>query len=357
MKRRLKGAVISRGNFYKKTQYLMGYNTFMSFRFLFLNLTLVGFLAFYGLVSAQSFSGAGEIMSIFINPENPNSGEEVVVSVSAPGNKLDGANVVWTIDEKGFASGVGIKEIKTTAPAIGNAKVVNVSAIFADGSIHEQSIVLGGARVFLIWEPRTYTPQMYLGKALHSKGAYIVFQAIPNFKDVSGNTINPKDLVYTWRKNGDVVKSFSGYGKDSLEINDSEIDSSMDIGVEVSSRDGSFTSSQTISTSRGLPFISLYKHSLLFGTNFSEQRETTTGTNEIGVRAVPFFFPTDPEYPFLFPALSWKLLGKVVDTKNLPYLIIQNQNNNKAVGDLSVSIKNPNFFGEDIPTKIQLKFE
>ncbi len=335
----------------------MGYNTFMSFRFLFLNLTLVSFLAFYGLVSAQSFAGAGESMSIFVSPENPNSGEEVSISISASGNKLDGASIIWSVDGKEFLNGVGVKEIKTMTPAIGAAKTVSVSAIFPDGSIHEQSIVLGGAKVFLVWESRTYAPQMYSGKTLHSKGAYVVFQAMPNFKDVDGNILNPKNLVYVWRKNGDVIKSFSGYGKDSLGMNDSEINSSTDIGVEVSSRDGSFTASQTITTSRRLPFVALYKHSLLFGTKFSEQGETIIGTGEIGVRAVPFFFPTDPEYPFLFPELSWKLFGKTVDTKNLPYLVIQNQAGNNATGDLSVSIKNPNFFGEDIPTKIQLKFE
>ena len=75
---------------------------------------------------------------------------------------------------------------------------MSVSAIFPDGSIHEQSIVLGGAKV-LVWESRTYAPQC-IPENPTPKGAYVVFQAMPNFKDVDGNILNPKNLVYVWRK-------------------------------------------------------------------------------------------------------------------------------------------------------------
>jgi len=304
-----------------------------------------------------SYAQWGESMNINVSPENPKPGEQITLSLEGVSAGLESAQITWFVNEKIIEEGAGLKQITIIFPNVGETKVIRVEAVSYDGSMHTQSITLGGARVMLLWESKTYTPPFFDGRSRHSNGATAIFQAITNFKDSGGNTIDPKSLIYTWKKEGKVMQDVSGRGKDSYVFTDDGVDSSTQISVAVSSIDQQFSGSDSVVTRRSIPGIVFYRYSLLWGTDFGMQSTGFTGQKEIGIRAVPLYFPVDLTYRFSFPILEWKLSGKTVETKNLPYLIIQNNDNAGATGSLSVSIKNPNYFGEDAQKKATLNFK
>ncbi len=299
----------------------------------------------------------GEALTIEINPESPQPGEKVSATISSPSTNVDASNVTWTIDDKTVNQGLGLKRITFTAPEIGKIMTLKVNVNAFDGSIHTQTLTLSGARVTLLWEPRTYTPAFFPGRAKNTQGADIIFQAFPDIINLNGDLVPAKSLVYTWKKNGTVMPGVSGYGKDSFVFTDDIIDPSTVISVEVSTTNQVFRATDSVETKRSLPTIAFYGFSLLYGTDLGMQRETFSGSGEIGLRAVPLYFPILSDSRFIPPAMNWNLSDKDIDTRGLPFLIVQNQNGKASEGKVSVSIKNPNYFGEDTPRSATLKFE
>ncbi len=296
-------------------------------------------------------------ISLYSSPESPKPGSTISVSLSAPSIDVDSSNISWFSNEKKVAGGIGVKSVSVTYPEIGKSLTVRAEITELSGDVYTKSISFGAAGVTILWESRTYVPQLYQGKRIHSTGASVIFQAIPNFKDSAGRNISAKDLIYTWKKNGQIITTSSGYGKDFLGFKDEEFSPVGQIEVVVSSRDKSISATDSVSITRTAPRFGFYKYSLLFGTNFGEESKVINGSGEIGVRTVPFFSPVESNKPFVPPLLTWNLSGKLADTKDLPYLIIQNPNSGSATGNLSVKIRNPRYFGEDIPQTIELKFE
>jgi hypothetical protein len=307
------------------------------------------FLFFFSIVLTPIFVAHaqwGDSLTISLTPENPKPGEQVSLSLSGASTNLGSDDISWSVDGNKINEALGLQQITIAYPGVGKTISVKADVVAFDGSTQTQTITLGGALVTLLWESRTFTPPFFDGRSKHSNGATVVVQAIPNFKDSGGNIISPVSLVYNWKKDGTVLQDVSGTGRDSYTFTDDGIDSSTQISVDVS-----------ITTSRSLPDILFYRYSLLFGTDMSLQTNDFSGQGEIGVRAVPLYSPVDSIYRFAFPVLSWNLSGQNVDNKNLPYLIIQSGNSQNSSGDLSVSIKNPNYFGEDIPKSATLTFK
>lgn len=298
----------------------------------------------------------GESLSISVFPENPRPNQDITLSITSFSTSIGGSDVIWYVDDEKISEGIGLSSINIKMPDVGKSKNVRVVVNAGDGSEHEQTVLLSGADVTLTEESRTYVPQMFPGRAKHVNGSYSVIQAIPDIKDTSGIQISPSNLVYIWKKNGRVLQDASGYGKDSYIFFDDSIDASTGFSVTASTRDGQFSASDSISTRRFLPTISFFKYSLLYGTDFGAQGNSFLGSGEIGVRVVPVYYPVDLISRFVSRALNWKLSGKPIDTKNLPFLIIQSPDGGGS-GELSVSIKDPNYFGEDVPKTAKIEFK
>ncbi|HEY9586330.1 MAG TPA: hypothetical protein VJJ27_01660 [Candidatus Paceibacterota bacterium] len=299
-----------------------------------------------------------DALNLEISPESPKPGDTVSVTLSGVSIELDASNIVWYVNSGVIARGIGVKKVSLSAPQTGKMAVVRVLITDAAGKQYEKSITINGSSVILLWESKTYTPPFFQGKAEHSTGAFLAFEAMPDFKDSAGNTVSANNLIYTWKKDEQVLQNLSGFGKNFLGFADNDFGGAGTVEVIVTSRDQKFIASDSVSITRVVPYLTFYRYSLLFGTNFNEQENSSiTGSGEIGVRAVPFFFPVDPNSRFQFPELQWKLSGGTVDNRGLPYLVVQNPNVGRASGAISVSVKNPKRFGEDVPVNVGLNFE
>ncbi len=298
-----------------------------------------------------------DALSISIIPANPKPREQVFLDISGVSVDLNASKIEWFLNDSKVSGGVGNKTITTTAPDTGKTLRVQVVITDTDGKIYKKNTELNSASVSLIWEARSYTPPMFQGRAMPTRGSTIVVQAVPDFKNSAGEIIQPSNLVYLWKKDGNTVQEVSGFGKNVFIFkNDSYIRDAL-VEVEVRSLDKKWYSTQKTYIERVSPQFFFYKYSPLNGTDFSMSSKDFTGSNEIGVRVVPYFTPIDSSYRFKATDLNWSLSGKTIDTRGLPFLIIQNSEKGSARGNLSVSVKKPGSFEEDVLQSVGLQFK
>jgi len=200
----------------------------------------------------QSPEGA---LSLSLSPEHPRPGVSVKATLSSLRHDLDRSTVSWLIDGAVEKAGVGVKTFSFTAPPVGATAIVSVSVTTAAGQSFSASRSVTPAEVVLVWEATSSVPPFYGGKALFPPQGHIKIVALPNIPGASQESV-----VYTWKKNGTILGSLSGIGKNILELDASVTDRSMFVVVEVESPNG-IVAQQGLRLSTTQPFAQLYENS------------------------------------------------------------------------------------------------
>ncbi len=143
--------------------------------------------------------------------------------------------------------------------------------------------------VDLLWQGETYTPPFYLGRSLWAKQSEITFLAVPI------GLGNPQALAYRWLRNGTVLGSLSGTGKNSLTLTDSVLSKPQTIKVEVLRYDDyeePVLASKSITLTPVTPSLTVYENNPLYGFLFDNEISGTYLLKEAEVTfgAFPFFF-------------------------------------------------------------------
>ena len=139
--------------------------------------------------------------------------------------------------------------------------------------------------VDLLWQGNTYTPPFYKGRTLWSNQSRITLVAIPQGLGSSAN------LTYKWTRNGTVLGSIGGVGRNSLSFTDSILSRPQTIKVEILS--GQNVLASTVANIAPItPVLAVYENNPLYGFMFHRE---TTGTHELEEReatfsAFPLFF-------------------------------------------------------------------
>lgn len=139
--------------------------------------------------------------------------------------------------------------------------------------------------VDILFQGETYVHPFYQGRALWSQQSQITLTAIPQGLGASSN------LNYKWSKNGTVLGSVSGVGKNSLTFMDTLFSKPTNIRVEiVSETDGTLAESSVTLTPTS-PVLYIYENNPLYGFMF--HREVGGGYalegKEVTFTAFPFF--------------------------------------------------------------------
>lgn len=148
--------------------------------------------------------------------------------------------------------------------------------------------------VDLLWQGDTYTPPFYQGRSLWSTQSDITFVAIPQ------GLGNPANLNYKWTKNGSVLGSFSGVGRNTLSFSDSilsitqtiRVDIISTTNIDILSDENPVMASASITLTPTSPSLNIYESSPLYGFMFHK----SVGNNyqlkekEITFTAFPYFF-------------------------------------------------------------------
>ncbi len=262
-------------------------------------------LFFVPTANAQFNEQPGADVGVVMNPENPGPNELVNVSISSFSTDLNAASITWKINNKTIKSGKGVKTFSFSTGGFNSTTDLDIVIYTNEGDTVEKSYSITPTNVDLVWQAYGYTPPFYKGKTLFSHQDMIQFVAIPHMKDSSGREISPKNLIYTWTRNGSVAGDYSGYGKNTYTVVGSIISRPLDVSVEVSSPDVNGVGTAEVVASPIEPTVLMYEKSPLYGIQFQKALTNTVELNdakEITVIGIPYFFgvlnPTNRELSY-----------------------------------------------------------
>lgn len=139
--------------------------------------------------------------------------------------------------------------------------------------------------VDLLWQGETYTPPFYKGRSLWSKQSSATFVAIPQ------GLGNSAALNYKWSKNGTVLGTLSGVGKNSIVIADSVLSKGITLKVQVVSSGNNVLGEASVNLAPQNPQVIIYENHPLYGFLFNlETYEGYPISNEATFASFPLFF-------------------------------------------------------------------
>jgi hypothetical protein len=307
-----------------------------------LSLMLIAFLSISNIVFAQEYvSNSISSVDLSISPTNPRVGDSVTLTLSSDSLDLNSSKIVWYID------GVARKETTNKSITIntknsGDKTTIRVIVQTVDGIIKEVSKEISPAGVDLVVEPMSYTLPFYKGKPLFVAQGKIKIVAISDVI-IDGVKIGSKDLNFKWIKDGSVLGSNSGKGKDSIIINSTIPVRDINIDVQILDELGNILVETSKLISKNNPKILFYENNPLYGILYNNAiiGNYYLGTKEeLTIIAKPFSFsflndtPEESDY-------AWYVNGNYVPpTEQINKLILKQTTNLKGISSILLNIKN-----------------
>jgi hypothetical protein len=280
-------------------------------------------------------------ISFVLTPENPKPRDSVNVKIESFSVDLDLSSIDWFVNGVRVANGNGLDSITTKLDEVGSETVVSV--VIRPDEITEilEQISIIPSYVSIIWEADTYTPPFFRGRSLPSSGTNIHTEADAIFVKSDGNTVSNSDLIFTWKKDGAIIKNSSGRGKSSMTFAGPLLYGENIISVDVVSTDNKFSSSALVRIPSVEPYLTLYKDDPLLGIMYHQAltEKASIPGSDIILAAIPFYtsiknpsdsrmsytwevnnqnIETDPNDPF---RIVLRLAGGLVGTANVSLII------------------------------------
>ena len=294
-------------------------------------------------VHAQTIPGISDPVTFSMIPEYPQPNEIITIKAQSYSTDLDKAVFRWTVNGKTYAEGAGLKSINVKTGPTGSIMTVSAEVSTSDFGLIRNDISFRPVEISLLWQSDTYVPPFYKGKALHSYNGAFKVTAIPEFFDLTGKRIDPKDLIYTWKKNGTVQGDASGLGKDSfVTTQTSYLREGEDIAVDVSSPKDILAGSASITVNPTFPEINFYENSPLYGVVYEKalKRNLNLSQEEITLRAEPFYMSTKTPLNGLL-TFDWKMNdASVADFKNKNEITLRKSGTNGGQSYISLVVQN-----------------
>jgi hypothetical protein len=259
---------------------------------IFLIVTLVFSVASFAHAQPNITTTVEDRISLKILPQVPQPNQNISLEVSSFILDLNQANITWYINNKVFQKGLGLTEIDAKSGGVGENMTIRV-VVSLNGKTYEQATSIITGSVDLIWEARSYTPPFYKGKALFPYQGQAVVAAMPDLIE-NGTRLNPKNLIYTWKVNGDLMNSSSGSGKSSITVEAGVITRPIEVSVTVTSVSGKTVATARTTLNYRDPQVIFYENNPLYGPLYHQalNSQITLRNKEIWVKAVPYFFST-----------------------------------------------------------------
>ncbi|MEI8339305.1 MAG: hypothetical protein WCF94_01435 [bacterium] len=231
-------------------------------------------------------------LDITLNPSTPGANSTVVANVNSIdyAKNIDTYNIIWTLNGKKIAEGIGMKEVTFRTGSVGSSISLDVLAtsdkIRLSGAV---SFSLGS--VALIWESNSYVSPFYKGKKLSAQGATFKVIAVPEIT-TNGKSVSSGNLIYNWYQNDNLISDKSGYGKNIFSNYDNTyvLDGNT-IKVKVLSPGGALAMTGTTFIPHTKPMILFYENDpslgLLYNRELSDKK-IVEQTSKID--AEPFYF-------------------------------------------------------------------
>jgi hypothetical protein len=269
-----------------------------------------------------------------VSPENPEPNQQVTFQVISFLSDIDRSTITWLVNGKRASSGTGIKTFSTTMGNVGTKTVVTVVVVTPDGTTVTKTIPLTSANVDLIWEADSYTPPFYQGKALLTPYQGVRIVAIPHLGNTT-TTLSPTNLIYTWQKDGRILGSQSGYGKNILILDPTLILRPATIVVTVSDKADTLHAQGVINLQPTQPRLVTYLYSQAYGllSNIALQGTVQLPSKEINIAATPYFF-NQTSVPYL--NYTWIMNDSPISETTGSILTVRNDATSTGISTISV---------------------
>ncbi|MEK7156239.1 MAG: hypothetical protein AAB790_00320 [Patescibacteria group bacterium] len=270
----------------------------------------------------------GNALSIQFSPATPGPGDTVTVSVQSSLLDIRDSDILWEVGGKKIAQGKGVASAPVTAGALGEATTVAVTVAAQDGMSATAEAVIIPTELDLLVDSDSYTPPFYRGAPRPSAGTTLRLQTFPRFKR-GGVMIPAEQLIYTWRRNGEVLGSISGRGKAAAVIPVEHLFGTDTISVEARSADDRLAHVSSVSVTIQEPTLELYEDHPLYGVLYHRAlpNSASLAGSEATFAAIPYFAQARNIYD---PALQfdWR-----VNSTDIPA-------NLKNPGELTINAEN-----------------
>jgi hypothetical protein len=261
------------------------------------------------LASAQlGVPGIESSVNIDMSPTHPAPGQSVHLVLKSTAINLSSSDIVWRSNGSIIAHGTGIDSTDIQAGGLGSQTSVDVT-VSGDGVTAQAHVVLAPVAMDILVDSDSYVPPFFHGAAVPSAGTTLILQAFPHFKTATA----PNDLIYTWRRNGEVIAEVSGRGKSSVRIPAPHLFGADTISIDAHSPDGTLSAEASVTVSSVDPRLELYQDHPLYGITYDQALQSTSfiSESEMTFIAVPYFAQSggvhDPQLSY-----AWHVNGSAV---------------------------------------------
>lgn len=236
---------------------------------------------------AQSINNAiygDQNLTIELEPFYPGPGEEFTAKANDYALPVSGVGIRWFVDGKFLATEKNERQIKLTAPAIGQKLTIELIVDLASGDNVSVKKVIEPIYLDIIVEPQTRTPAFYQGRALPSIGSTVNATAI-----INGGEISPSGLIYSWRINGKALEGGSVRSKNvtSFEMPRGKYST---LSLDVRRVDGETISRKVFDLISAEPSTTFYEINELYGLRTKSITDSITLSGaSVSVRAEPYY--------------------------------------------------------------------
>jgi hypothetical protein len=149
--------------------------------------------------------------------------------------------------------------------------------------------ILSAQSVDILSQGEGYVSPFYKGRALWSKESRLTLLAVPQ------GLGSPALLNYRWSRNGTVLGTISGIGKNSLSFTDTVFSKPVTILIEIVDVDNNVLAKSTTTLAPISPFLAVYENNPLYGFMF---HRNVSGAYRMEGEEITF-----TAFPYLFNAL------------------------------------------------------
>lgn len=157
----------------------------------------------------------GENVSIILDPQYPNPGDQVKATIDDYSLNIFGSTITWFFDGLNAPTVANSRTITFTAPVIGKSMDIVVRLTAQNGQALEAKRTITPLYLDLIIEPQTYTPLFYQGRALPTKGSIVFINAL---LQNSQGPIDSSQYSYNWSLNGKPVNGGAKMGANWSQV-------------------------------------------------------------------------------------------------------------------------------------------
>ena len=290
-------------------------------------------------IPSSAANPVSNYLDIKSTPENPGPNQMITVTVDSYLSDLDKATFKWSVNGQLISSGVGQRTFSFQNGASGVVTRLSVSISTPEGDYVTKKLSWQPIGITTLWQAATYTPPFYRGKALLAPQAQVQVVAIPD-NNTPGNALSAGNLVYVWKKDGAVVSSASGYGKNVFSFLGPKPYSDANVSVVASSLDNSVQSETQVALSLTQPFILFYEKDPLLGVLYNNpiQMNYTLSKKQITIVAEPYFFSNDQSDTQTL-SYTWSMNGQTSQNYGRSITL---RNDTGAQGDSIISLSMSN---------------